>query len=349
MNGGSGLLKSPELLPNLAMRTGLLLLCLFMTGCEIFGPDYSTQHVDLDVPAGFDPIPVPELNPMTPEKVVLGERLFFDPILSRDQTVSCGTCHLTNLAFSDGLALSIGIDGRTGIRNSPSLVNVAYQPLLFWDGGALTLENQVFAPLQDHNEMDANLDEILVRLNQSEVYAALFQEAFDEEANLRTLTQALGAFQRTIRSGGSRYDQYIEGEEEALSESESRGLALFEGKAGCITCHSGFLLTTNAFENNGLTFANADSGRARVTLKSEDFARFRVPSLRNVAVTSPYMHDGRLETLQDVVAHYNHGGNQSRGQHESIMPLKLSDQEQADLVSFLNSLTDVTVRFGLHN
>ena len=320
-----------------------------LAGCEIFGPDHSEQHVDLDVPYGFEPVPIPDLNPLTPEKVALGERLFFDPLLSRDQTVSCSTCHLTNLAFTDGLALSKGVEDRTGIRNSPSLVNVAYQPLLFWDGGALTLENQVFAPLQDPNEMDSDLEEIMDRLNQSEDYRELFMDAFDDDANLRTLTQALGAFQRTIRSGGSRYDRFRAGEEDALSEAELRGLALFEGKAGCVTCHSGFLLTTNAFENNGLTFANADSGRARVTLKAEDFARFKVPSLRNVGVTSPYMHDGRFESLQDVVAHYNHGGNQSRGQHESIVPLKLSDQEQADLVSFLNSLTDVTVRFGLQN
>ena len=335
--------------PAIMIRTGALFLCLFLTGCEIFGPDHPGQHVELDVPMGFDPVPIPDHNPLSPAKVALGERLFFDPILSRDQTVSCSSCHLTNLAFSDGLTLSKGIDGRTGSRNSPSLANVAYLSLLFWDGGALTLENQVFAPLQDPNEMDADLEEILVRLNQDEAYRAAFDGAFQEEANLRTLTQALAAFQRTIRSGGSRYDDYRAGDEDALRAAELRGLALFEGKAGCVTCHSGFLLTTNAFENNGLTFTNADSGRARVTLKSEDFARFRVPSLRNVAVTSPYMHDGRIETLPDVVAHYNHGGNQSRGQHEAIVPLKLSDQEQADLVAFLGSLTDRRVRFGLNN
>ena len=330
------------------VRVGLIILCLVTAGCEIFGPDDDDLVVDLNVPFGFEPVPIPEHNPLTPQKVELGERLFFDPILSRDGTISCATCHLVDLAFTDGLPLSKGIEGRTGIRNASSLVNIAYQPLLFWDGGALTLENQVFAPLQDPNEMDADLDKVLERLNQNTEYQQAFQDVFDEDANLRTLTQALAAFQRTIRSGGSPYDEYLAGDEDALGEDAIRGLTLFEGRAACVLCHSGYLLSTNEFENNGIAFANADSGRARITLQSEDFAKFRVPSLRNVALTGPYMHDGRFATLQDVVAHYNHGGNQARTQHPVIRPLKLSDQEQADLVAFLNSLTDVTVHFGVN-
>lgn len=303
--------------------------------------------VVLDVPSGFESIPVPVHNPLTSQKVALGERLFFDPILSRDQSVACSTCHLTDLAFTDGLPLSKGIDGRVGIRNSPTLVNIAYQRLLFWDGGALTLENQVFAPLQDHNEMDAELDNVLERLNNDSDYREAFEKAFGEEATLRSLTQALASFQRTIRSGGSSYDEYLEGKEDGLNKSQLRGLDLFENKARCNTCHNGFLLTNQSFENNGLMVLNADSGRARVTLNSEDFGTFRVPSLRNVAVTAPYMHDGRFASLEDVIAHYNHGGSDTRNRHEAIKPLKLSDQEQADLVAFLNALTDIAVHFGL--
>lgn len=329
------------------MRIALLLLCLLITGCDLLSTD-SEDRVPVDVPAGFDPIPVPEHNQLTPSKVALGERLFFDPILSRDKTISCKTCHLPELAFADGEVKSIGIEGRTGIRNSPSLVNIAYQELLFWDGGALTLENQVFAPLQDHNEMDVHLDTVLVRLNTHAGYRDAFDEAFQEEATLRSLTQALAAFQRTIRSGGSRYDRYVAGDEEALNDAQKRGLELFQDKAGCVDCHSGTLFTNQAFENNGLLVANADSGRARVTLDEADYGKFRVPSLRNVALTPPYMHDGRMASLEDVIAHYNHGGFASaRNRNEAIVPLKLSDSEQADLVAFLQALTDDTVRYGL--
>ena len=328
------------------MRILFLLVSVVVVGCEILGPEERVR-VPIDVPVGFEPLPVPDHNPLTPGKVALGERLFFDPILSRDQTISCGTCHLPEMAFTDGVPLSIGIEDRLGIRNSPSLVNVAYQRLLFWDGGALTLENQVFAPLQDHNEMDAQLDNILERLNTEPAYKEEFENVFGEEASLRSLTQALAAFQRTIRSGGSRYDRFLEGDQHALSASQQRGLQLFEGKANCTTCHAGFLLTNQAFENNGLAVVHADSGRARVTLLPDDYGKFKVPSLRNVALTAPYMHDGRISSLEDVIAHYNHGGTDTVRRHEVIRPLKLSDQEQADLVSFLNALTDVSVRFGL--
>ena len=331
------------------MRYLLVIAFLLISGCQIIGPDDPEPAVVLDVPATFDPIPIPDHNPLSRSKVALGERIFFDPNLSRDSTISCASCHLPELAFADPEPISIGIDGRLGLRNSMSLVNVGYQSLFFWDGGALTLENQVFAPLQDPNEMDAELDDILRRLNADESYAQDFDEAFELEANLQTLTQAIAAFQRTIRSGGAPYDRYLEGDEDALNESEKRGLALFEGKANCSTCHSGFLLTNKAFENNGLLVAPADSGRARITLQADDYGKFRVPSLRNVALTAPYMHDGRIASLADVVAHYNHGGVDTRNRNEVIVPLKLSDQEQSDLVAFLNSLTDEFIRFGLEH
>lgn len=330
------------------MRFLLLILSLLVAGCEFIGSD-EDERVDVNVPSGFEPIPIPDHNPLTPSKVALGERLFFDPLLSRDQTISCASCHLPELAFTDGVAKSEGIEGRIGLRNSPTLVNVAYLPLLFWDGGALTLENQVFAPLQDHNEMDAELDRVLGRLHTAPSYVEDFERAFGEEATLRSLTQALAAFQRTIRSGGSRYDRFLDGDRQALSASQRRGLDLFENKANCATCHAGFLFSNLAFVNNGLIVNEADSGRARITLKAEDYGKYRVPSLRNVALTAPYMHDGRFSTLMDVVVHYNHGGVATRNRHEAIMPLKLSDQEQTDLVAFLNALTDMSIRYGLDN
>ncbi|MEZ4703419.1 MAG: cytochrome c peroxidase, partial [Rhodothermales bacterium] len=280
-------------------------------------------------------------------KVELGKRLFFDPILSADRTISCASCHDPERAFADPRPVSIGVEGRAGIRNSPSLVNVAYGRLFFWDGGALTLENQVLAPLEDHREMDADLAEILQRLREDPEYSRLFNAVFDEAPSIPTLTRAIAAYERTLLSGGSRYDRFLDGQVYAMTAQEKDGMALFEGAAGCATCHRGFLLTTGEFVNNGLAFAAADSGRARITLDSGDFARFKVPSLRNVALTAPYMHDGRLATLEDVIAHYDAGGTGSRGQHEAIRPLHLTAAEREALIAFLMTLTDEVVYEGI--
>lgn len=325
-----------------------LLLLVALTGCELIGPgETDPDVVQLSVPDGFEPIPVPVHNPLTPEKIELGERLFFDPVLSRDGSVSCASCHFPELAFADPRPLSVGVDGRTGLRNSPALANIAYQQLFFWDGGALTLENQIFGPLTDPNEMDADLDTILFRLQNDPSYATDFENAFGEGPTLQTLTQAIASFERTMRSGGSRYDSYVSGSTNALTESEQRGLELFQEKANCASCHRGFLFTSMEFRNNGLTVARADSGRARITLDSDDFAKFKVPSLRNVAVTGPYMHDGRLESLEDVLEHYNNGGANVRGQDPDIRPLDLSSQEIDDIIAFLGTLTDVKVLAGV--
>lgn len=228
-----------------------------------------------------------------------------------------------------------------------SLVNVGYQKLLFWDGGALTLENQALAPIEDKNEMDSELVDVLKKINAEPTYRAQFVETFGDSATVQTLTQALGSFQRTIRTGGSRLDRYLDGDESALTEAEVRGKNLFDGKAECSACHSGRLLTNQAFEDNGLTFANNDSGRARITLNPADFGRFRVPSLRNVVLTAPYMHDGRFRTLEEVVVHYDLGGAGSINQHESVKPLELTAGERSDLLAFLRSLEDEVVLSGI--
>lgn len=331
------------------MRVGIITIAaLAIVGCESVE---SVPHVDdeitLDMPNGFDPMPIPELSPLTAAKVELGERLFFDPILSRDETISCASCHEPELAFADPRRLSVGVDGRLGIRNSMSLVNVGYQKLLFWDGGALTLENQALAPIEDRNEMDSELLDVLEKVNGEPTYRAQFLETFGDTATVKTLTQALAAFQRTIRTGGSRFDRYLDGDASALTAAETRGKNLFDGKAECSACHEGRLLTNQAFENNGLTFANSDSGRARITLDPADFGHFRVPSLRNLALTAPYMHDGRFRTLEEVVVHYDLGGTGSDNQHESVRPLGLSADERSDLLAFLRSLEDEVVLSGV--
>lgn len=321
-------------------------LAWVVTGCGIADSDVRDPVV-LDVPAGFEPLPVPSHNPLTREKVALGERLFFDHRLSETGTVSCASCHLEEAAFADPRQLSVGVHGRLGERNSPSLVNVAYMNLLFWDGGAFTLESQALAPLEADFEMNMNLADLITRIGQDDTYASQFEEAFGEGPSIQTVTQALASFQRTIRSGGSRYDRFVDGQTSALSAAEQRGLALFEGKANCSSCHGGFLFTDQAFVNNGIEPTGADSGRARITLDSEDFLRFRVPSLRNVEVTAPYMHDGRFGSLSDVIEHYDQGGTDVRGQHPSIQPLRLTPDEKQDLEAFLHTLTDDTILTGI--
>ena len=301
----------------------------------------------LAVPAGFEPISVPAHNVLTPAKISLGERLFFDPVLSRDHTVSCGSCHLPDHVFSDGRIRSLGIDSQQTLRNSPSIVNVAYQKRFFWDGGGLTLESQVLGPLQEPTEMHISLDTALIRLEAEPEYAQAFRSAFDEAPSVRSLTQALAAYMRTIRSGGARYDQFVEGDLDVFTQQELAGYALFNGRANCVLCHSGPLLTNLAYESNGVDVTPADSGRARITGQASDYGKFKVPSLRNVAETAPYMHDGRMESLSQVVAHYSNGGEGVRNQNAAIRPLELSETEQQDLIAFLYTLTDSTILTGL--
>jgi cytochrome c peroxidase len=282
---------------------------------------------------------VPPQNPLRADRVALGERLFFDPALSRDGTVACASCHLPSVAFADPRPLSLGVEGRAGLRNSPSLLNVAYRTSFFWDGGALFLESQALVPLEDEREMDHPVETVVEQLAADPAYAALFAEAFDGEGpSVRTLTYALGAYQRTLVSAPVALDRYRAGDTDALPADARRGLALFEQH--CQRCHAGPLLTTEGFENNGVTVTEADPGRERITHDAAERGTFRVPSLRGVARTAPYFHDGRHETLEAVVLHYDRGGDGTPGQSAAVRPLRLSPAERADLVAFLRTLDD---------
>jgi cytochrome c peroxidase len=295
--------------------------------------------VTVPVPEGFAPLPVPPQNPLRADRVRLGERLFFDPVLSRDRTVSCGSCHLPELAFSDGQPKSVGVGGARGLRNAPSLLNVAYRPTLFWDGGALFLESQALVPLEDPHEMDLPVAEALARLAADAEYAALFADAFDGGApTVQTLSYALAAFQRTLVSAPVALDRYRAGDDSALSQDEQVGLALFE--THCQACHAGPQLTSDGFANNGVAVTDDDPGRARLTFSEADRGVFRVPSLRAVARTAPYFHDGRAASLGDVVAHYDRGGDGVPGQSPLVRLLRLTSEERAALVAFLETLDD---------
>ncbi len=296
---------------------------------------------DLVIPTGFPAIEIPEGNELTVSRVALGKELFFDPILSRDSSVSCGSCHFADKAFSDVVALSKGVEGRLGGRNSPTLANVGYHPYFFKDGGIPTLELQVLAPIDDHAEFDTDVPTLIDRLAKRPHYVEQARKAYGRDMDAFVLTRSISAFERTLVSGNSAYDRYTQGNETALNAEEKRGLDLFtSNRTNCTGCHSGFLLSDFSFKNNGLYASYADTGRMRITLNELDRAKFKVASLRNIEVTGPYMHDGSLSTLEEVVEHYNSGGQPHSNKSELIKPLALNEQEKSDLVSFLKSLTD---------
>ena len=296
----------------------------------------------LAVPEGF-PVPVfPEGNELTPERWALGKRLFFDPIMSSDGTVSCASCHLPELAFTDGKQVSAGVEGRPGNRNAPTLANLAYHPYFTREGGVPTLEMQILVPIQEHDEFDTNILDIAEWLNADSSYVQQSQAAYGRVPDAFVITRSIACFERTILSGNTPYDQFLNGKKSALSSAEKRGMDLFfSDRTNCSKCHGGFNLTNYAFENNGLYEDYADPGRFRLTGKEADRALFKVQTLRNVGVTAPYMHDGSLPTLAAVVEHYNSGGKNHPHRSQLVKPLNLTNQEKTDLIAFLNALTDL--------
>jgi cytochrome c peroxidase len=293
----------------------------------------------VDVPASFPEMPVPDDNPVTAAKVELGAALFDDPRLSRTEEVSCASCHEQEHAFADPRAVSEGVHGRTGTRNAPALVNLAWNTSFFWDGGAPTLEQQAIGPITNPLEMDMTMEEATTRLAADPEVVAMFRRAFDAPPSPGGITKALATFERTLVSGDSAWDRYEAGDEGALTDAQRRGRELFFGEGGeCFHCHTGFDLTNHGFANNG-TWTD-DPGLARITEDPADEGRFKVPTLRNVAYTAPYMHDGSLATLEDVVAQYARGGAGHPNTDVTIRPLGLTAAEQRDLVAFLEALSD---------
>lgn len=276
-------------------------------------------------------------------RIKLGKKLFFDPVLSRDYSISCSSCHLTDRAFTDGRAVSVGIDGRMHNRNSPTLFNVAWQPYLFMDGGNPSLESQVIGPIEEHREMDLPFTEAVARVAAINEYQKLFQAAFDDDVNPYTLSLALATYERALVSYNSPFDRFrYFGDSSALSASAQRGLSLFESaELNCAACHHLPLSTDFSFQNNGLKEVYLDPGRARVTNNiAEHEGQFKVATLRNIALTAPYMHDGSLPNLEAVIDHYASGGSDHRLKSSLIKGFNISESEKADLLAFLEALTD---------
>lgn len=285
-------------------------------------------------------LPSPASNAPTAAKVALGQRLFFDKEFSATGTIACASCHDPKLAFSDGEATGRGVSGRRLVRHTPTLWNLAWSRLLFWDGRAPSLEAQVRFPVEHPDEMGDSLENAVSRLSRHDSYARAFAAAFPSDPNInpRNLSLALAAYERTLVSPPTRFDAWIAGDRSALAASEIRGFRIFTGKGCCSNCHTGFALTDNNFYDIGLPGDDAGRGAA-MALAAADHA-FKTPTLRELAWTAPYMHDGSLATLEDVVRHYEKGGV-ARPTLSRDLPqdLRLSDGERADLIAFLETLS----------
>jgi cytochrome c peroxidase len=334
LRGGCGRPASRALTLALAVAGTATLL----TGAGACRDDVPPVEV-VTIPVEFPPMPIPEANPLTAEGVAIGKALFYERRLSRTGELSCSTCHLQSSAFSDPRPVSVGVEGRTGLHNAQALVNVAWNDSFLWDGRAASLEEQVLIPLQDPLELDNTLGEVTTRLGADPVIARAFQRAYGEGPTEVTVSRALASFLRVLVSGNSRYDQYSRGQV-ALTGAELHGRDLFMGeRAGCFHCHLGFNFTNNQFRNNG-TAAFEDMGRASISLDTADVGKFKVPTLRNIDASAPYMHDGSLATLEEVIEHYNQGGRGHPNTDPAVHPLGLADDEKADLAAFLRTLTD---------
>ncbi|CAL2082640.1 cytochrome c peroxidase [Tenacibaculum sp. 190524A05c] len=317
---------------------------------------YTPVEIELQIPQLFKdkllaPI-VPTTNPQTQEGVDLGKKLFFDPILSSDNTISCASCHDPQKSFTDNLQFSEGVNNAKGTRNSMPLFNLAwnFDDRFAWDGKELSLERQAFEPVVNHVEMNNDWKQIAIELSNHAEYPELFKKAFgDTPIDSNLVVKALAQFERTLISGNSKFDKFLRGET-TLTPEEQNGFDAFmdENRGDCFHCHGSQnnpLWTDNKFHNNGLDATFTDLGFGAVTGDSKDNGKFRTPSLRNLSFTAPYMHDGRFSTLEEVINHYSEGLKNS----PTISPLmkkvtqggvQMTDKDKADLKAFLLTLTD---------
>ncbi|NBU81159.1 MAG: cytochrome-c peroxidase, partial [Flavobacteriaceae bacterium] len=303
----------------------LILICL------AFSKQFTTP-LYFEVPKGW---PQPKYdfkrNSLTEEGFQLGRHLFYDPILSRDNTISCSSCHLQQTGFTHvDHQLSHGIEGKIGTRNSMALINLAWNKNFMWDGGVNNLEIQPINPITNPVEMHEKLENVIAKLQRSDKYKKLFKSAFgDEKVTSQKILKALAQFTVMLKSSNSKYDKVMR-KEEQYDEREQRGYDLF--KTNCASCHKEPLFSDDKFEKNGLAIDTTlnDFGRIKITNKKEDYLRFKIPTLRNVQFTFPYMHDGRFKTLTEVVKHYNSLGNDKNLPKELAKPMKLSDNDRVD-------------------
>ncbi|HYP07826.1 MAG TPA: cytochrome c peroxidase [Bryobacteraceae bacterium] len=330
---------------------------LAVSGCSRSKPDPPASSkpvgaaMEIKSPLGLPPLAIPPDNPPTAATIELGKKLFFETKLSRDNTIACSSCHNPAVAFTDGRKLSLGVESRQGTRNAPTVLNAAFLPVQFWDGRAATLEEQCKGPIANPAEMDQAHEPLVVRLNADPLYRAEFAKAFGPGViTIDHVAKAVASFERTQLSGNSPFDRYrFKGDKTALSPAALRGLAVFEdkNKGNCVVCHTieqkHALFTDGKFHNLGVGLDPEgnlrDLGRYEQTKVESDKGAFRTPTLRDIAKTAPYMHDGSLKTLREVVDFYVGGGNSNPHLDKEMRELKLSKQDKDDLIAFMEALT----------
>ncbi len=323
------------------VRSYLIIIILGASLLPFFLLQCKTNSHQISVLGKFEN---PADNPLTKEKIALGRLLFFDKRLSRNETVSCATCHVPAFAFTDQKTVSEGVEGRKTQRNSPSLLNSAYLKTVMFDAHLTSLELQVIAPIQEHVEMDMDMRTLLKRLQKDEHYTNEAKSIFNRDFDAFVLTRSIAAFERSLISENSRFDQYYSGQKpNALTKNEKAGWKLFSEKLYCTKCHPAPYFTTFKAENNGLYKEYGDDkGRFRIFNDSNDIGFFKIPSLRNIELTFPYMHDGSKSTIEEVIEHYSKGGKGHNLQSNIIVPFEISPKEINQLKAFLYSLTDTS-------
>lgn len=282
-------------------------------------------------------------NPSTKEKLELGKHLYFDPRLSGNGSVSCATCHNPSLGYADSLGRAIGINGQVGGRSSPTIINTGYNTIQMWDGRKKSLEDQASGPMAASNEMASNFDAMLKSVSANKGYVELFNKAFpNEPINVDNMTKAISVYERTVISNNSPFDRWIKGDDKAMTPSQVNGFALFvdPNKGNCQVCHSGANFTDNGFHNLGVgATENTDVGRYHIKKVKIMSGAFKTPTVREIARTAPYMHDGSLTTLADVVEHYVKVDGKKEGLSPNLKPIVLTEQEKKDLVAFMEALS----------
>jgi cytochrome c peroxidase len=310
------------------------------------GEAFASGDYKIDLPLGLQATSayVPDGNPMSAKKIELGRMLYFDKRLSADGTISCASCHEPSKGFSDGRSTSAGIHGKTGARNAPTVINRLFSADQFWDGRAADLEAQSLGPVQNPIEMGNTLDGMISSVRGISAYAPYFQAAFGSpDITPEHVSQAIATYERTVLAGDSPYDRFQAGDKRGLSEAAQRGLALFNDtkRGNCVTCHAGFNFTDESYHNLGIGMdkEKPDFGRYEITKVETDRGAFKTPTLRNIAETAPYMHDGSEKTLEEVIDLYVKGGVPNKFLSKEMHPVALSAPEKADLVAFLKSLS----------
>lgn len=327
------------MLPTRLLFYSVVLIVISFTFFECRNNDNNSL---INYPFGFDSIQFPNDNQTTKDRIALGKKIFFDANFSADKKISCASCHKPEFAFTDTLPTSKGSHDSVNFRNAPSLINIGYHPYLNLDGGVPSIEMQVFVPMENPTEMNTNLLRASEYMNTIPEYVELAEKAYQRLPDAYVIIRALAAYQRSLISTGSRFDLFKASKgKKGLTVQEIKGMNLFYSeKTNCSTCHSGFLFTNFKFANIGLPNNTNDTGRARVTIKPGDVGKFKTPSLRNVAITRPYMHDGSMKTLDEVLEYFNQGGHKSKNKNSQIKPLNLSKEELSALKAFLFSLSD---------